>query len=358
MALLGACDRGARAPVIGIAAALPRPGVVEVAEDALREQGIDSSRVRIHELAVGTGLAGEIQTAVALTRDPRLAVVVGHAGSRGSLLAAPIYSEAHVPMIVPLGTSRRLREAGPWVFPIAPDDSAEGAFIAAYVTDSLHAHAVSIAYTSDEYGVGLKTAIGAALPRHGAHVVDALSIAPADCRASGNEPFDLAVSASLQQGRPDAVVIAAGTTPSACTAHEFRTLLRSEVPVVMADGAEPGDTFASRAGQTDSMYFVAFWYPAAAPARSASFVARFRRITGRAPAPADAVWFDAVMLAARAVVAAGSDGELVRAYLASVGGATPAYDGVTGTISFPPPSRIPLLMLAVRGTRTEIVARR
>src|SRR2546427_12789968 len=57
--------------------------------------------------------------------------VVGHGSSRGSLVASSVYNEAGIPQITPPSTSRLLHAVGPWAFMLAPDDSAEGAFMAA-----------------------------------------------------------------------------------------------------------------------------------------------------------------------------------------------------------------------------------
>ena len=116
-ALAAAACRGEPAiPVIGIAGPIPSPGVVEVAREALAEAGLDSTRLRLYAPAGGTGLADQVQMAADLVTIPGIVGVVGHPGSRPSLLGAPIYAEAGIPLLVPIGTSRLLRDAGPWVF--------------------------------------------------------------------------------------------------------------------------------------------------------------------------------------------------------------------------------------------------
>src|SRR5207245_5907500 len=70
--------------------------------------------------------------------------VVGHGSSRRSLVASSVYNEAGIPQITPTSTSRLLHAVGPWTFMLAPDDSAEGAFMAAFAAERLGARRVSI----------------------------------------------------------------------------------------------------------------------------------------------------------------------------------------------------------------------
>src|SRR5437899_8805507 len=55
----------------------------------------------------------EVDWASRLAALPGIVGVVGPGGSREALESAPVYREAHVPLIVPTATSRLLRDAGP-----------------------------------------------------------------------------------------------------------------------------------------------------------------------------------------------------------------------------------------------------
>jgi ABC-type branched-subunit amino acid transport system substrate-binding protein len=126
----------------------------------------------------------------------------------------------------------------------------------------------------------------------------------------------------------------------------------------MGDGAEPGETFRARAGTPRGpLYFVAFWHHTLDTARSADFRRRFARIAGRAPMPSEAVWYDAIMVTARAVRAAGARRDAVRNHLRQLGGARPAYHGLIGPIGFAAPRRGSLVMLRLDGAATAVVRR-
>jgi ABC-type branched-subunit amino acid transport system substrate-binding protein len=109
-----------------------------------------------------------------LTQRADLAGVVFHQGSRESLLLAPMFREAQVPLLLTSATSRRLRETGPWTFMLAPDDSAEGAFIGSFAAARLGAHSATLFYVVDEYGTGLRDGVMSALRERGVAVLDAV----------------------------------------------------------------------------------------------------------------------------------------------------------------------------------------
>ena len=133
---------------------------------------------------------------------------------------------------------------GPWTFMLAPDDSAEGAFMAAFAAERLGAQRVSIFFVNDEYGAGLRDGVRAELQQRRVTVLDEVGF--------GTESdYAALVGASLRRGRPDVIIIA------------------------------------GRAA--DSIYVVAFWLPDAPDSLSRAFVERFRRIAGRVPQSSDAM---------------------------------------------------------------------
>lgn len=291
----------------------------------------------------------EIRRARHLASVPGLVGVVGHGGSRSSLAAAPVYNEAGLVQVVPTGTSSILRDAGPWTFMLAADDSAEGAFIGAFLHQQLAARRVSVFYVRDEYGLGLRDGLVAELRTRGVAVVDEV-------------PFEVVnnletlVAASLRRGRPDAVVIAGRAGEAAKIARTLHQAAPS-IRVVAGDGALVVPILTDLAGPAlDSMYAVAFWLPDAPDSLSQAFVARFRRLVGREPAPHEAMARDAVMLLAEAVRAAGADRDAVRQYLRELGESRPPYRGVTGAIEFGPGRATRFTMARIRDGRPVRVA--
>jgi len=321
------------------------PGLGQVAQAAIDDAGprrvveiplalLDERRAA----ARGPQHAAEVAYAEALLTIPRLVAVVGHLDSRGSLLAAPIYGEAGITFIVPTSTSRRLRAVGPWTFQLAPDDMEEGAFLARFVLDRLAARRVTICYlVADEYGIGLRDGVVAALHARGVEPVDQVGILE-------DSDFPRRVEASLRRGTPQVVVLATRIKEAAAIAQAVHRRLPG-ARIVAGDGVAIDTAFGRLAGSAAASVFAVAWWNAANPDPvSQAFVARFTRLTGHLPSPSDAKFYDALMVAAQAVREVGARPAAIRSYLRELGTARPPYHGVTGSMSFGPGRAISLVM--------------
>lgn len=340
------CARQRERAVIGDAFAIAGPPTVQVARSEIAAW--DSSRAPAVSIVVQPqGLAGdpvdvEVERAQRLVAIPDLVGVVGHGGSRASLAAAPVYNAAHVPQIVPTGTSRLLKRAGRWTFMLAPDDSVEGAFIARFVTERLAARRISVFFVRDEYGFGLRDGLVAGLRLRGLKVVDQVSYQRIN-------DFRTLVSASFRRGVPDAVVVA-GRAGDAGLIARFVRRAAPRVKIVVGDGALVLPELADSAGPAaDSIYAVACWLPNAPDSVSRAFVRRFRLLAGRDPQPYEAMAHDAIMVLASAIRAVGTDRSAIRRYLLALGVSRPPYLGVTGPITFGPERPSRLVMARLRG---------
>ncbi|MBI1723414.1 MAG: amino acid ABC transporter substrate-binding protein [Gemmatimonadetes bacterium] len=291
----------------------------------------------------------EIQRAQSLLARGPLAGVVGHGGSRGSLAAAPVYNDAEVLQIVPTGTSRLLARAGPWTLPLPPNDSVEGAFLADFVRDRLRARSVAIFYVSDEYGVGLRDGVRAALEG-------------GETRVAREQRYDLEsdlralVDAALHAGVPDAIVVAGRYQATAIIA---RWLAERGVPtrVVAGDGAVvlPDVADMAGAGVTGERIFIAtFWLPSAPDTASQRFARTLQQRLLREATASDALIYDAVKLLARAVEEVGTNPERVRKYVLSLGRSRPRYQGVSGAIAFGDAAGPPRLVMGVLRGRSLV----
>ncbi len=318
-----------------------------VVEQATREEGAAVSAILIPASAAAVdtarGEAPDVAYAEAAVTTQGVVAVVGHPSSRASLLAAPIYAEAGVPFIAPTATSARLRHAGPWIFQLAPDDEAEGAFIANFALDSLPTRRISVIYlAADEYGIGLRDGIVSALAARGVTPVDEVGVLE-------DSDFERRVAASLRGHVPDAVVIAARTPEAVAIARAIRARL-PRVPLILADGVENGAFVRGTGARLGPAYAVVWWRPDSADPASRAFVARFSRAAGRPPRQQEAMYYDALMVAAQAVRAVGARRGAIRRYLSELGVTRPPYRGVTGLISFARGRPTNLVMLRLGGT--------
>ncbi|MFI5310379.1 MAG: ABC transporter substrate-binding protein [Gemmatimonadales bacterium] len=274
------------------------------------------------------------ERAAELVSMSRVVGVVGHAGSRDALLAGAIYQAHGVPDLVPVATSRKLAALGGWVFPLAPDDSAEGAFLSAYAFDSLHARRIVVLYVGDEYGMGIRDGVRAALRARGADLADDVLVPHSVCwMPQMVEVQRLLVRAAVRRSDPEVVVLAVGND-GGCLA-QMVAVARPGTWVLGADGAE---FVTKRVGQVPTgaearTRRVVLWQPGA-DAANATFMERARRVMRRAPNPTDALTYDAYLLLATAVREGGGTRAGVRAWLESLGKTRPPFAGVSGPISF------------------------
>lgn len=115
----------------GLAAPLQRSfgensrfGAELAAADINAAGGIDGRKIQVPPQDDGGDGASAITAASALVNASQVLAVVGHANSGPLMAAAPIYTEGELPAIGTSATSTDLAGAGPWIFRIASNDSA------------------------------------------------------------------------------------------------------------------------------------------------------------------------------------------------------------------------------------------
>ena len=347
-----ACDR--RSPVVGISYWEQSPSIVDVVRDELGHwPGGAPAEIRRPSSYLETHAEREVDGAAQLVALPGVVAVVGHQDSRTTMLAAPVYHEAGIPLLVPTATSRAIGTASPWIFPLAPNDSQEGDFIAEFATRGLHARTVALLYDNDEYGRGLRDGVRTALAAAGRPLKAEAPIG-AVCEPGEGSDATLALVAPRQRP-PDVLVIASRPHDAACIVRQARLRIPS-LRFIAGDAVEMDDSVLAAMGAgADSTYFVAFWHTSLTDERSAAFTSTYRRIVGRAPKAGAAMHYDALMLVMQALRDVGRSPRALQTYFTQLGKARPAYEGVTGPITFGPDRRRPLYMLRVRrGVASEV----
>ena len=328
-AALASCRKPAGAAVIGYA--FPRDGqraALVAAAQLPRDTTNGSIRIVGDWDSGGNEAMVELARAHRLVALPRVVGVVGHAGSRSTLVAAPVYVEAGVPLVVPTASSSRLREIGEWIFPMAPGDSVEAVFLGGVALDRMHARRVAIYFANDPYGAGIRHELRAYLARRGAPPADEVPF------VTGADLPTL-VEASVARSHPDLAILVGRQVEVGRVA----ALLYDRDPsirLLSADGAlNQVPALLEAAGPAaDSLYLTSFWVPDTADALQKAFIDRYRLDSGREPESFEAMRYDAVMVLAQAIKEAGPDRAAIRDWLWSLGDSRPAYRGVTGEISF------------------------
>jgi len=336
---------------VRIGDAYPREGEPAVFLATI-EPVVETAGVQIARWTVqATGFPGWIRSiteqAEVFASDPGIIAVVGHPGSRDALLAASIYNARGIPNLVPNATSARLGKAGPWIFTLVPNDSVQGEFLANYAVDSLHASRISVLYIGDEYGIGLRDGVRAALRRQRQDLVDATLVPGGDCASQNpGSVFGPIVRAALRRSPPDVLIIATGSVNGWCAAN----LAHEANPttwILFSDGMDGAKHVPSYAVHVNSerVRGVTFWEPRA-DSVNAVFLDRVKPALGRVPDASLALQYDAYMLLAAAVRDVGPDRMAIRNWLESLGRTRQPWMGVTGPIAFTRPRSEILRMTA------------
>jgi branched-chain amino acid transport system substrate-binding protein len=338
---VGLCFRAETArPVIGFAYTHLSSRYLELADLALRDAGWAHPLPRFlyDSTAEAQTSEGALTLAARFVGDPEVAVVVGPSNSRHALATAPAYNAAGLAHIVPSATSRRLRSAGPATFVLVPDDSVQGEFIARFAREQLGARRAMVFYVNDEYGEGLRQGIESNFVAQGGIILGAFPV-------GGEIDISVLLRAAFKRGRPDVVLMAGRSDETGQLLRALHTLDR-RIPVVAGDGAYlPAELLRASGGDLDSLYVVAFWVYDSTNAAHRAFADRVRAVFHADPMPEDALTEDALVLATEARTAAGADRAAVRRWLAGLGRDRPAFQGLTGRISFGPDRELPLAMV-------------
>jgi len=303
--------------------------VVAVARDALAEGHGGGWTATVVSDTLPTRDVEAAEAAARHVAWPGVVAVVGPQGSGAALAAAPVYNRSEMPQVIPTATNPRLGGMGAWTFLMVPDDSLQGAALARFAVRRLGASRVSLFYVNEPYGTGLRSGLVREFANLNATVLDQVPYLP-------GSDIPLRVRASLARAFPDVIIVAGRQQATGTIAR----VAQEEAPgmrVLAGDGAFMLPTLADAAGPAaDSIYFSAFWFPSDTDAGSRAFVARFRRITGQSPTTKDALYYDAIMILAAAVREGGANRNYIRRYLRELGGVRPAYQGVTGAVTFQP----------------------
>lgn len=297
--------------------------------EALVRPGGDRPRLLVDTVDIQESAESMVAWAQRVGLLPEVVGVVGPSGSRLALATAPVYNAAEIPQVVPVATAHQLALAGPWTFPMAPDDSVEGAFLADYIGRAVGARRVILFYENDEFGQSLRGSLLKEFLRHGITVLAQIGVFP-------NSDFEPLLDAALVEGRPDALVMATRATEAGAIANLAASRLPG-VPVVAADGALVPDRLVQLAGTgLANLRAVAFWVPDTTDPRQREFIAETRRVTGHDPDADRAMIQDGIALLTTATDEVGTDRTAIRVWLRSLGQERPAFRGITGLISFAP----------------------
>lgn len=321
---------------IALAAPVSMPaytGVKRAAEMAVAEVnasgGVDGQDLQLVIRDDSTRPQRAIAIANELVADPSVVAVVGHLNSSATLAAAPIYNDpAHgLVNVSPASSSPQVTNAGPWTFRVCPSDLEHGPVLAAWAMNRLHDRRAVVLYSNDDYGRGVLSSFADAFAALGGQVLSQDPYLPA--MLSGDGDPDPYLRRAIRN-HMDVLVIAGQSEDGAAILREARADGYNGA-VMGADGLTGLRNMGSIA---NGVYVSSAWLPDQAAEASQQFVQAYHERYGTDPDQFAAMTYDAVRLLAQAIRAVGPDRAAIRSYLAQVGRGRPAFQGVSGTISF------------------------
>lgn len=290
---------------------------------------------------------GEASTAVKklIARD-KVVAVLGANASTDSLEAAPICQLSRVPMMAISSTNPAVTERGNYIFRICFIDPFQGAVLAKFAHDSLHARRLAILTSaSAPYSVGLSRVLRERFGALGGEVV-------ADQKyAEGDKDFRAQLT-TIRAANPDVIAATGYYTEAALICLQARSL-GLNVPIIGGDGWEAPQLTELGGKAVEGTYYSTYFSADNSAPEVRAFVQRYAaRWNGEKPEAVSALGYDAMRLIADAIRRAGSTDEpKFRDAIA----ATKNFPGVTGntTIDAHRNSAKAAVMLVVRAGRTE-----
>ena len=333
--LAGACRRaGGDTVLIGVAGSfsdpigLPMKQAAELAAEEINAAGgIGGKRL---ELVVRDDYS-DPDSAVFVASDlyhSGVSAVVGHLFSGMTLAAAPVYNGGEDPVVAisPSSSSPDVTGAGDFTFRICPSDLAHGTVLAHWVRDRLHLTHGAVLYLNDEYGRGIRQTFVSEYVQLGGELQ---AVDP----YLGERPDVAPYLDRLSHGRQPEFIVVAGNRSEAEEVIRQARKRHLIMPILGGDGLEG----IQEAGElAEGVYLSSPYFPSIPTAPNRRFVEAFRRKypdAGNPNQPAAAA-YDAVYLLKDVIARVGTGRDAVRRALAGVGSVTPAFEGVTGTVSF------------------------
>ena len=269
--------------------------------------------------------SGESATAVKklIARDGVVAVLGGNA-STNSLEAAPICQAAHVPMIAISSTNPKVTAMGTYIFRACFIDPFQGAVLAKFSRDTLHAKRVALLTSvSAPYSVGLSRVFRERFTAAGGEIIGEQKY------TEGDKDFRAQLTA-IKALHPDVIAATGYYTEAALICRQAREL-GLDLPIIGGDGWEAPQLIYLGGQAVEGTYYSTH-YSAESPAPEVqAFIKKFKaRYDGETPDAVAALGYDAMMMLADAITRAGTtNGPKLRDALA----ATKNFPAVTGIIT-------------------------
>lgn len=273
-------------------------------------------------------------------------VVLGHRSSAASLNGGQVYKEYHIPAITGSAPATSTTKDNDWYFRVIIENESQGHFISEYVSQVMGYQSISVVYASSEYGSTLGNAI---LAHANALGLDIQYEGSYDASLPAEEIVPSLQSMAddvLALDDPGIVILSVHDEQGA----ELVKMLHDVDPDLPILEALITQTFYNRldelTGGNSTTYLNGVYTTQhiifdTGNKQAQDFQNRYEEKYGELPDAAAAAYYDAAMLAVKAINATGVDGtnaaqdrQKIRDYLASQTRLNPDLVGATGYIYF------------------------
>ena len=288
--------------------------------------GVNGRLLALDSLDDSASTVRAIAVAQQLRDDPRVVAVIGHLTSATTIEAANIYNAGRpVVAISPSASNPDLSGLGRYTFRVCATDLAHGAYLARFALQQLGARSAAVIYLNDDYGRGILGTFTDEFRRLGGTVVAEDPVLPSTA--------DLGPYLEILQrdSRAEVLMIAGDRATGVAVLRQARAR-GITLPIIGGDGLAGIE---SEGALADGVHVTSNYLPDLPGERNARFLQAYAEISGgQQPDHRGAGAYDAVQVIAEAIRESGPNRRSIRDALARLGSDRPAYDGVTGRITF------------------------
>lgn len=328
MALVSGCGR-TDAPRIGVVLGGEGARSARLAFETLSaspEPDLRRIRARTLEGRSNSDAAVALAAAESLAADPSVLGIVGHSNSGASIAASQVYNARRVVQLAPTSTSPLYSQAGPYSFRLVAGDEHQAAFLAAHVL-AMPGARIAIEHVNDDYGRALRQRVVATLQARGiVPVYDGAYVEP--------DTVDVEeMVAGIAATHPTLLLWLGRGTHFGRIAVPLRRALPA-LAVLASDGFGGAGISGEGEHRFDGVQYVRLVDLENGSSALQALRRRYLAAGGGELTDQAALTYDAVMVLAQAIHEAGPDREAVRTWLTRLGREHPAYQGITGAVSF------------------------
>jgi len=255
-----------------------------------------------------------------LVSQDKVAVAIGSVESGQSLVAAPIFQEAGVPMVSPSSTNPLVTQKGDRIFRVCYLDDFQGAACAAFAFKDMKAKKAAIlAKADDPYSTGLAQFFKAKFEKLGGKIVS-----EQDYRGKLTD-FSTQVS-NIKPTEPEVVFVPVYYGDIGLIAKEFRKQGVS-APLLGGDGWESPQLVKLGGTALEGCYFGYHYNPDDQDPKVQAYIKAYREKFKDEPNSLSALGYDAVYVIKAAIEKEGDSRDGITKGLRAIKG----HKGVTGT---------------------------